>query len=273
MKLKALYNSLEDIPEQYRDLYEERGGQYHLTQIEGVKTEADVSRVQRALESERTAHSQLKTQWQDFFGDKKPEDVQATLDRVPELEAAAEGKMDDEKVEQLVSSRLQTKLAPVQRELDQTKRQLDEANGKVQDFEKKETQRTIHDAVRKAAQESKVIDTAQDDVLMLAERMFEVGEDGSITAKEGVGVTPGVTPDVWLTEMQQKRPHWWPPSQGSGATGSGSGGGFPQNPWSKDNWNLTKQGEVIRTQGAEKAAQMAKSAGSFVGASKPPAAE
>ena len=40
------------------------------------------------------------------------------------------------------------------------------------------------------------------------------------------------------------------------------------NPWSRDGWNITKQGSVVRADPAL-AARLAKAAGSFVGATKP----
>lgn len=41
------------------------------------------------------------------------------------------------------------------------------------------------------------------------------------------------------------------------------------NPWSAEGWNLTKQGSLVRTLGEAKAAQIAKAAGSHLGATKP----
>ena len=41
------------------------------------------------------------------------------------------------------------------------------------------------------------------------------------------------------------------------------------NPWSAEGWSIQKQGAVAKSLGIEKAAQIAKAAGSFVGATKP----
>ena len=103
---------------------------------------------------------------------------------------------------------------------------------------------------------------------MNAERMFEITEEGQVITKDGVGVTPGVAPDVWLSEMQPKRGHWWPASTGGGAKGS-KGANFASNPWTKENWNMTEQGKILSTQGREKAEQMAKAAGTSLGGRKP----
>lgn len=269
MPIKALYATQDEIPESYRDLYEERGGQYHLTQIEGFKTDADVARIQRSLDKERLDHGKIKETVSSFLGERTWDEVHSDLDRLPELEAAAEGKIDQSKMDELVESRLKTKLSPLERQLQTTTKERDDALAENATFKAKDIQRQIHDTVRAAASKAKVVDTAMDDVLMLAERMFEINEDGTITAKDGAGVTPGIAPEVWLTEMQSKRPHWWPASQGGGGRGGSGGGGFANNPWSADHWNMTEQSRLYRELGAEKAGQMAQAAGTTLGGLKP----
>jgi len=76
---------------------------------------------------------------------------------------------------------------------------------------------------------------------------------------------------VFLTEMQDKRPHWWPKSVGGGAGGSGNGFGGAANPWTAENWNMTQQGAYVKENGMDKATQMAKAAGTTVGGMKPAA--
>lgn len=261
MSLKAVYSSAEDIPEKYQDLYEEKEGMYRLVRIDGIRTDADVARLTIALDKEKKEHSESRRKFESFLGGRKQEELQSILDRLPELELAASGKIDDEKMNQAVEARLRTKISPIERERDQMRALNAELEAKVQEYTTKERQRKVYDAVRNASVKYKVLDTAQEDVLLLAERVFEVNEDGSITARDGVGVTPGVSPEVWLTEMQQKRPHWWPASSGGGAKGSSSLGAYSNNPWSSDSWSLTEQGQVVKSLGFEKATQMAKSAG------------
>jgi hypothetical protein len=267
--IKAIYDTQDEIPEPHRELFEERGGKFHLAKIEGIRTDADVARVSRALEDEKKKHGTIKTTLDTLLAGRTAEDVQALLDKYPELEAAAAGKIDDEKINGIVEGRVKGKLAPVERERDTLKTQLAEAAAKIETFEQAEKRRTIHDSVRAAALKSKVIDTAVDDVLMLAERMFELNEAGEVVTKDGVGVTPGVSADVFLTEMQQKRPHWWPPSNGGGGKG-GQGGSFANNPFSAEHWNLTEQGRM-HAESPAKAEQMARAAGTTIGGLRPAA--
>lgn len=276
MVLQAIHASLDDIPEQYQDLYTEKNGQFELTGIQGVKTQADIDRLQTALTKERDEHKATKAAGA-VWAELDHEDVMSKLDRIPELEAAAADKFDEAAIEDAVNRRVEgtinSKLAPLER---QVKQLTDERDQYKQGFEKltaKDRTRQIHDNVREQLTKNKVIPEAFEDALMVADRVFEIREDdNAIVTKDGVGVTPGVTADIWLTEIQTTRPHWFPGSVGGGAGGSGGGRGgvnMANNPWSHEGWNMTKQGEILRTQGREQADNLAKAAGTTVGGPKP----
>lgn len=271
--LKAVHDSIDEIPEPYRDLYAERGGKFELSGIVGVKTEADVARIQEALRKEKEDHKRAKEVarvWLDAGW--KFEDVQARMDKWEELELAAQaGKMDEDKLNQLVETRIKSRIAPVEREKSQYAEQLKELTGKLTEYQQRETQRTIYDAVDSAIEAAKIIPSAREDVRLLAERMFTVDETGKVVTRDNVGVTPGVPADVWLQEMMPKRPHWWPESQGGGAKGGKSNVLGLKNPWSSSNWNVTEQAQFVQQYGMEKAKQFAALAGSHIGATKPAA--
>lgn len=270
--LEPQYETAEAVPEAFRSLYEERGGKHLLTKIKGLASTADVTRLQRALDSEKKDHGTLKTNWTGFFGDKKPEDIRAILDRVPELETIAASKnINDEKLNELAETRFKAKFAPLERELGTIKGQLAEKDAIIAQFQQQAITRTIHDGVRSEASKVKVVDTAMEDVLMLAERNFEIDGSGALVTKELPGQLPGLSVSVWLQEQQTKRPHWWPPSKGGGA-GGGSllPNGMTNNPFSHTHWNMTEQGKVMNMD-PTKAAQLAQLAGTTVGGMRPPA--
>lgn len=268
MGLKIMHDTVDEIDEGFRSLYSEKDGKYHLTGVEGVKTQADIDRLNESLRKERNDHKALKDRFS-VFGEQDPSEILSKLDKYPELEAAAEGKMDEAKINEIAESRVRTKLAPVERELGQFKTKTEALAQENEQLKNTLRSRDIKDNVMSAALKGKVIDTALEDVLMLADRVFEVNEDGTVTTKDGVGVTPGITPEAWLQEMQPKRPHWWPASEGGGSRGGGGGGdGFSENPWSHEHWNMTKQGQIL-TADATKADRMAKAAGTTVGGPKP----
>lgn len=267
MVLKAILDTLDNIPDHFHELYTEKNGKYELTGIEGVKTQADVDRLQSALSKERKDHTTTRNRFS-VLGDRDIDEVIASLDRIPELEAAASGKLDETKLNELVEGRLKTKLAPIEREKATLAQKVQELGGALEQYQTKERTRSIHDEVRRAATSSKVLPEALEDALMLAERVMELDEEGRVVVKDGVGFTPGVDPSVWLSDLQPKRPHWWGPSQGGGATGNNRGGGGGSNPWTAEAWNMTEQGRIL-TENRSRAEQLARSAGTTIGGPKP----
>ena len=274
MALSAVMEKLDDIPEQYRDLYAEKDGKWELTGITGVKTEADVTRLRTTLDKERKDHKETRGKLE-VWGELKHDEVVASLDRIPELEAAGKDKLDEAKIDEIADKRAQgivkSRTVPLERLIKTLTAERDEfkdSNGK---FQAADRTRTIHDDIRKALVKSKVIQEAHEDALDLADKVFEIREDDNkVVTKDGVGLPPGLDAAGWLTEIQDRRPHWWPASVGGGSQGSRGGGGLGgQNPWSDEHWNMTAQSKFFQEHGAERAAAMAKAAGTTVGGARP----
>jgi hypothetical protein len=140
--------------------------------------------------------------------------------------------------------------------------------------------KTLSVEVAHARTEAKTLDYpgVQDDILNAAEKVFtyDPDRDAMVIKDKEQGVVFGKdgknpkTVTEWLMEQQEHRRHWWGSTVGGGANGSkGGGSGFDKNPWSAEHWNLTKQGEVMRTRGQTVAESMAKAAGSRIGATRP----
>lgn len=269
MKLKGKYGTREEIPAGYEDLYTEKNGEWEFTGVEGLKTQADVTRVQEALTKERAAHKSTKEAFKALDGLDVAE-VVAQLDRIPELEAqvAAGGGADPAKIDALVETRIKARVAPLERERDTLKGQVVELGGKVEQFETQSKTRSVHDAVRAEATKLGIIPSALDDALMLAERALGVSEDGAIVVNAGAGFTEGLDVGTWLTEVREKRAHWWPASEGGGAGGGNATNGGGVNPFTNAGWNMTEQGRIYKENPA-KAENMAKSAGTTVGGQRP----
>ncbi len=273
---KTIYDKLDDIPEtidDFRGLFTEKGGKFELTGISGVQTPANVSRLETSLKKEREAHKETQGKL-GIWGDLDFADVTAKLDKYPELETAAAGKLDDAAIEEITNKRvegvLRSKLSPLERE----NKKLLLANGELTEanagFVGANTKRKVHDSMRKALRESKVLPEAEDDVLMYA-GIFEITEDDAVQTRDSVGVTPGLDPAGWLAEVQDKKTHWWPPSEGGGARGSGGGGGFQgKNPFTHEGWDMTAQGQLF-VKNSDQAHRMAKAAGTTVGGPRPKA--
>jgi hypothetical protein len=270
MAIKAIVENLDEVPAQFHELYTQVDGKYTLTGVEGMKPLDEFNRVHGGLVKERNDHKTTKGKLDAWALHGTPEEVQLKLDRIAELETAAGGKLDEAAISKLVETRIGTKLAPVQRELQTALTQVGERDQIIAGYKTKERTRTIHDTLRESLKKQEGFQaSAFDDAAMLAERVFDVDEEGRVTAKEGVGCTPGIDPATWLTEMQSKRPHWWGPSSGGGSKGSGFGTSGT-NPFTHEGWNMTEQGRMI-TENRARAEQMARSAGTTIGGAKPAA--
>lgn len=260
--LDVSYADESDIPAGYESLYTEKDGKWILTGIKGLKTQEDIN---RQLEANRKIRDELKSAKALLakFGDLDPDEVISKLDRVDELEAqlaAGGGKPDEAKINELVEARVKARLTPVEREKARLERELAEKDKLVTDYSTKERQRTIGDQLRAAATKANVRATALEDILLIGQHVFEITDDGLVQTKDGIPA------EVWLTEQQNTRPHWWPESSGTGATGGGAGGG--KNPFTAAHWNMTEQGAIYR-QNPARAEQLAKAAGTTVGGPKP----
>lgn len=241
-KIKAVYAKKDEVPGEFLSLFTEKDGRWELTEVEGLKTEGDVARLQEALRKERKDHGDAKKALE--AAAEKAEQFDALEEEVSELRLwkDTQGKDLDEKVNKLVDAKIAGRVGPLERDLkkqtDLAARLQKERDGLAGELKNK----TVRDAVMKVLVDDKVDPLAYEDALMNAERIFEVQDDGaSVLTKDGVN------PKDWLADMKGKR-LWWPQSQGGGAGGgNGGGSGNPaDNPWmAGPNWNMTKQGEVM----------------------------
>lgn len=280
VKLKTIYETAEEIPAGFGDLYTEKGGKFELTGVEGVKTQADVDRVQAALTKERNDHKTVRERLQ-AFGDADPsalpglqEELAEAKAKLETLEAASGDQLA--KMQTQIDAAIARATGPINRDKESLAKQLDATKKLVADkeaaitkLEAEQERERVRLAIRDAAIAAKVLPTAIDDAVLVGESMFE-RVDGKLVTKGDNGMTPGLVPAEWAKDMQEKRPHWWPQSLGGGA-GGGKGGGFSvkDNPWSKEGWSLTRQGQMVRELGETKAAELAARVGSKLGATRP----
>lgn len=282
VKLKTTYDTPEEIPQGFAELYIERDGKQVLTGIENVKTQSDIDRVNEALRKERADHKAAKDKLSKF-GDVDPESLPATLAELEDTKAqlataVKDGKVDPAKNAEAIDAAVRRAVGPVERVKDQLQRDLDNARKVVgeKDIEIGNLNGNIRrgkieGTLRDAAIAAKVIPTAIDDAVMVGANAFDLTDDGRILTKDTTP-TPGLDPKEWLKDMQEKRPHWWPASVGGGS-GTGGRGGVPnraENPWSAEGWNVSKQGQYVKVHGEPKALEAAKAAGlSSLTATKP----
>ncbi len=262
MALKMILSSLDGVSEEIAAHYTKKGDKFEL-QAEGAKSQADIDRLQNALNAERAQRTEWETKAK-AWGDLVPDEVRSVLDRVPELEATVESgkkKLDQSQLEPLVAGRV----APVQRALDKALADLKERDTKLADFSAKETKRTVFDAVRKLASETNAIkETYSSDfggLMLLAKEVFTVDAQGQVVVKEGVeGFVHGTRiSDAW-PDIQRTQTPYWPSSVGGGAGGNTGTGGNTNSNVFKSN-DMTARSTYVKEHGLDKANAAAKAAG------------
>ena len=261
------YANESDVPSEVKYLYKEVDGEWCITPQSEFKTISDVSRVQEGARKEREDHKATKEALKKF-GTLDAEGLQEKMDRLEELESVSDGADTDDKINQRVEAKLKVKEAAHKRELLALSTQLEETNGTLKTYQQRETQRTISDTIVKAATQAKVLPEVISDAKALASMLFEVDDTGAVIAKEGSGLELGTTPELWLAERKTTSPYWWPESQGAGAKGGKGAGAGGLNPFSADGWNLTAQGEMLKTNRTQ-AENLARSAGTSIGGPRP----
>lgn len=270
MVLKAKLESLDELDSSLHEHYkkDEAGGGFVLD-IEGGVSQKDVDTLKKSLTNERESHKQTKNKLGAYSALGDVEEIHSKLEKFPELELASKGKLDDNHINGIVETRIKSRLAPLERERDKLKADVAERDTKIGEYTAKERRGMITGELTKAAKAAKVADSALEDIELYGDRVFEITEAGTVVTKDGVGVTPGLSPKEWLSDMQAKRPHWWGPTQGGGANGSRGGAGVGQNPFSREHWNMTEQGNIVRSKGMAEAERLAKIAGTTVGGAMP----
>jgi hypothetical protein len=277
MAIELQYDNRDALPEAFRSdaVFNElftvgSDGKVILSGVTGMKTQKDVSTVQEALRKEREDHAKAREALKPW-GELKADEVLSQLDRIKELEAAAGGKLDEAKLNEMVEGRLSQKTGPLQRQIETLTGEKTNAEKERDALKGQLEARDRNDAVRAAATESKVHVTAIPDMEMAASVMLEKDADGKLVTKAGIdGLTPGLSVKEWTKEMQKLRPHWWPESVGGGAGGGNGGTGYSgNNPFSAEHWSLTEQGKLLTEKGHDFVSKLAKAAGTTVGGQKP----
>lgn len=273
MAIKFRYDSKDDVPEAHAALYTEVDGGWELTGVTGIKTTKDTERLQTSLNKERTAHKATKAKLKDWDGLEHDEVVEQ-LDRIHELEAAAGGKLDAAKIDELASKKADAKVKTATAPLERQITKLTESNTELTTANTSLTAdagtRSMQDALRPLMAKAGVRPEHHDDVFLYANRDIERSEEGAFTAKSSSKVAPGADLEGWLSDMVESRPGWLPASAGAGAKPGTAGGGSAKSAFTHDGWNMGAQGAYLTEHGQEKAEAMALAAGSPKLGVKPP---
>lgn len=264
------YSSEDEIPAGVRHLYVEKDGEFVLISSSEVKNADSVKRLEESLRKERADHKETKSKLRKF-GNLDPEEVQAELDKIDEYKQAAEGKLDEEQINEIVEKRITSRTRPLERQLKEAQDSLSEVQALNNTLTQEKHGRIIQDEMVAVGKKLKLNDSGLDDAVFRAGVLFEIPEEGGpAITKEGMrGVEPGQTMEEWVSGLRDTKPRWFEDSEPGGSQGSqGSRGLGGENPFSAEHWNQTKQGQLVMSD-RKKAEKMAAAAGVEIGATKP----
>lgn len=257
--LKPELDSLDGLDKAYHPLYTQRDGKHVLTGVDGYTPENRES-VRRALEAERnnaSKHANELKAWKTPFGDRKPEDIQAELDKIEEYKLAARGKLDEKDLEERVTARLSSATKPLERKLNEATEKAAKAEARVKAYEHAEERSAIRAAIQREALASGALPESYADgggLLAVLEGQLKVevevttDESGNPVRKLGKVVSRDGSTELpkLLQQVQSTQGYFWGTSKGggAGARGGGNGGGGPVakgNPWKQETFNRTEQ--------------------------------
>ena len=276
MELAETYDTLAAVPAEHAALYIEKDGKAVL-QLAGIKTQSDFDNYATALRARLAdAAGDLKAvKNQGMSRDEITaliKEVATTLKPAPGDGPGKGGNGEDD-------SALALKVHDLERELASTKEELTTTKSASETAKQQATDTKIKSALTAGAAKAGVLPTAVAGLVQLIAESFESSQDGAVVTKlEGQtvpGVTPNTAPEPFMAAIQRSADfsHFWPGSAGGGAgpggQGGGAGGAGKDNPFSRDGWNMTLQGSLVRSDRAE-AERLAKAAGTSIGGGMPP---
>lgn len=207
----------------------------HNDDVAGLKAKRD-----ELLDSQR----KLKDQIQKFEGidPERVKKLEGMLAENEEAKLIADGKIDE-----LVNKRLSREQATWQSQLEQKDTELDQYKQRVEALEGA----TIDSGIASAGHKVGLASTAVEDAQVIARHSGWKVEEGTPVLRDNEGnVVRGkngpITLDEWLETQRETRPHWFPTPKGSRVPGNPGGGQNGNNPWKKESFNLSRQGQILR---------------------------
>ncbi len=253
--LKFLLTTPEEfaaLSPEMQKLYTDNGDGRWTLQVEGAVPKSQ-------LDDFRNTNIDLRKKVE-AFGDITADEAKELRAKKQEFEAGT----DKKKIDELVEARVTAAKTAHEAALKVVEGERDTYKGKL-------SERVVDAALIEAGLKSGMRASAQDDLVGRGKKVFRVAADGvSIEAVDADGnplyAANGdkLNPTNWVLSLTKTADHLFDPSAGGGSQGQGNRGqggqGTGANPWAKDSWNLTKQGEMIRSN-KDQARQFAAAAG------------
>jgi hypothetical protein len=208
MTLKAVVDSLDAVPEAFRELYAEKDGKFQISAIEGL---APADKVREFRENNIALAKQIEEMTAKFAGI-DPEQVRQLNEQQRKIKDKE--LIDSGKIEELFAERIAPMKASFEKDLSAAKEHSTKLQSQLETL-------LIDGAIRDAASKAGVRATAVDDVLLRGRQAFRL-QDGKAVPMDGDKMLYGkggdpMSVDEWVSGLADRAPHLFEPSQGGGA--------------------------------------------------------
>lgn len=232
--LKAIVESLNDVPEALHEFYAEKDGKYYA-QLEGAENEEEIAKLKNALKRQQDDNKGINKDLKKYrelaaqFEGIDPEIARSALEKIQEIEDKK--LIDSGQIEELVKAKThrmqsdyEAQLKSLQDSLGNYQSQYEKALGEISTIK-------IDNKLASVAPKLGVRPEAIEDVITLGRNVFRI-EDGVPVPYQGDEVVYGkegkpMTMEEWIPSLAKSKPHYFLESQGSGASNNGSSGRGP----------------------------------------------
>lgn len=232
MALKAILASLEGVPEAIQALYTEVDGKFVLDlDAESIKDHPSTAPLANALarekEDRRKAREEAKALEDKVatFKDIDPEKAREAMAQLAEL--ADKELLDAGKVDEVVEQRLERAKADFEARVGAKDKLIEDTQAQLAALNDRLSEVTIFTAIKDAAVQRGVRETALDDVVNRSRATWKLGDDGQPVASKANGEpdygTSGeaITITEWVDGLATAAPHLFKESSGGGSQGGG----------------------------------------------------
>jgi hypothetical protein len=231
MKIQGSYDSVGDVPQEFKDSFTEVDGKFVLTGSIETKDTADYKEVLKLKQSSFDDMHKLKEQLKAETQAKT--EIQSKLEVV---ELQIKDGADPAKLQELVETKVKV-------QTEELTKQLAEANEKNGEFQNKIYGNEKADFVNGIV--GSFSDTVKDDAKFMLNQIFERQADNTYLTKEGLGLEAGLNAEQATAKLLETRTHWQKQNTSDGASGGGEGGATGKNPFAKDSFNRTEQHKMM----------------------------
>lgn len=243
-KLKRTYATQDEIEETFRPLYEEKEGKWVLAvEIEGLVPASKVDEMRETNIRDRRKHEEEMAKFEGV----DPEEHKTLKARAKELDEHKLIKKGD--VDVVVNARVQEELKPFRQKEADWKATEAKLKGQL-------ARALIESSVVTAAQPLGLRKGAAQDLIRRATEIFKLNDDGEVQAFKADGSPWHYLGDPLTIEQFVKDvstsddgKHLFEDNQGGGGDARKGGAGAIDgkvNPWAKETFNRTHQGQIIQ---------------------------